>query len=61
MIKIIEHGKRTAECNYCGCKIKYEAEDMKSNFEIVGFFGVKKYYYYVRCPDCGNKIFICWV
>ena len=54
-ITIIEHGRKPkygAKCIKCGCKFLFEDEDVYT----------EKYrdciYYYIDCPDCGNKMVI---
>lgn len=59
-MKIIEHGfyKQIITCG-CGCKFKYDKEDIQS-FDRVIFWGGGKSEkeLYVLCPECQNKFYI---
>lgn len=54
MITVIKHGKRKfMYCNICNCEFTYEKEDITSMQS-----GINEWEYYVKCPDCGNKLMV---
>lgn len=55
-MEVIENGKVCA-CNQCGCIMKYNDSDIKTD---PGVYGVTKLFsiQYIRCPVCNNKITI---
>ena len=55
MIKIISKGTRQVrQCEVCGCKFSYDAEDVISGT----YDGIDEIYrgQYIYCPQCDNRI-----
>lgn len=52
-IKVIEHGKRTARCNYCESKLQYEKEDIKTMQTRMN-----EWQKYIVCPVCVEKVYV---
>ena len=65
-MKVLEHGwiynekHYILECN-CGCKYKYNEEDIKEVPRLFLGYNLKdRYYlcYYVECPECREKYWL---
>lgn len=59
MIEIIKRGtKHIAVCNECGCKFRYDDEDVKSEHdnEYTYIYDMTKAY--INCPQCNAKVVI---
>ena len=58
MIKVIKHGQTefNATCGRCGCEFTYEYEDIQSEAvrSLTNYSNTR----YVKCPDCGNLIYL---
>lgn len=58
MIKVIKHGQTefNATCGRCGCEFTYEYEDIQSEAvrSLTNYSSTR----YVKCPDCGNLIYL---
>ena len=56
MIKIIKPGTITVtSCEYCGCKLSYEKEDIK----VSGLYSMDQLQTrksYIECPQCHKSI-----
>lgn len=52
-IKVIEYGKRNVKCSYCGIKLQYEKEDVKTMQT-----GMNEWQSYIVCPVCEEKIYV---
>ena len=67
MIQIIEKGtKKISKCPECGCKVSFEAEDIKENYKPPKSYEdflltAADRNTYVVCPQCSKKIAICEV
>ena len=59
MIKVIKHGQTEFEttCGRCGCVFTYEYEDIV-NESVRGITYNSTNTRYVKCPDCGNLIYL---
>ena len=46
----------TAKCEYCGTVFEYNSSDLEEeeDRDMRGYH----YYYYAKCPKCGNRIFV---
>ncbi len=53
-MEIIKHGKTYKQviCTYCDAKIGYSIADIQKYGEVFG----KGFFYYIECPECGNRI-----
>lgn len=58
MITVIKHGKKEFKgyCSRCGCEFTYEFEDIQS--EAVRGLTNYSSTRYVKCPDCGDYVYI---
>ena len=58
MIKVIKHGQTefNATCGRCGCEFTYEYEDIQGEAvrSLTNYSNTR----YVKCPDCGNLIYL---
>ena len=58
MIKVIKHGQTefNATCGRCGCEFTYEYEDIQNEAvrSLTNYSNTR----YVKCPDCGNLIYL---
>lgn len=52
-IKVIEYGKRNVKCSYCGSKLQYEKEDVKTMQT-----DMNEWQSYIACPVCEEKIYV---
>lgn len=56
MIKIIEPGTRTVtSCEYCGCKLSYEKEDIRED-KLYAMDQLQTIKSYIECPQCHKSI-----
>ena len=51
MISILEH---YVQCDECHCHLSYNPEDIETSWNWNHKFQAK----YLKCPKCGNDIFI---
>ena len=59
-MKVIKHGKnyvRYAVCD-CGCEFEYDSNDTEIDKTFCFTTFPPTYKTYVKCPECGAKIFL---
>lgn len=61
-MEILEHGIYYNECNEitcsCGCKFRYEIQDICTDNTLILTSNPPQYNRYVRCPECGARIYL---
>lgn len=58
-MEIVEKGNKTIECPRCGCVMKFNYKDIKSDIvKTPSYFRCSSSWKieYVRCPQCHKKI-----
>ena len=60
MINVLSHGNQhlQATCPKCGCVFEYESEDVHKERKIVGLISWDVFVDLVKCPECGQSIYI---
>lgn len=58
-MEIVEKGNKTIECPRCGCVMKFNYKDIKSDIvKTPSYFRCSDYWKidYIHCPQCHKKI-----
>lgn len=62
-MKILKHGNKFNEnkiqiCGLCGCKFKYDDDDVVINRDFCFTVYPPLYKAYIRCPECNAEIYL---